>query len=273
MQMSTDGLVTRVVSTGDHDKVLQILTAEHGRISVMVKGGKSLRNPAMACSQLFTYGNFELYRKGDFYWLRQGSVLNAFYELSADIVRMSLGVYLCDVANELSDRDEPAEELLRMLLNSLYLIGRDKKPQELVKGVFELRAAAISGYLPELDACCRCGSIDERLNYLDVMNGRLLCAECLSRQSKLVRVPMVGADADGDREKSVLCAMTPAVTAAVRYVLHASPERIFSFELADAEDVTEFSRVAQTYLLNHLGRGFDSLDFYESVKPKGGSRG
>ncbi|MBQ5361937.1 MAG: hypothetical protein IIU63_01185, partial [Clostridia bacterium] len=136
-----------------------------------------------------------------------------------------------------------------------------------------LRAAAISGYFPELDACCRCGSIDERLNYLDVMNGRLLCAECLSRQSKSVRVPMVSADADGDYEKSVLCAMTPAVTAAVRYVLHASPERIFSFELSDAEDVTEFSRTAQTYLLNHLGRGFDSLEFYESVKGKGGSRG
>ncbi len=67
--------------------------------------------------------------------------------------------------------------------------------------------------------------------------------------------------------------MTPAVTAAVRYVLHAAPERVFSFELADAEDITEFSRTAQTYLLNHLGRGFDSLDFYESVKPKGGSRG
>ena len=273
MQMSTDGLVTRVQNTGDHDKLLQILTAEHGRISVMVKGGKSLKSPAMACSQMFTYGNFELYRKGDFYWMRQGSVLNAFYDLSTDIVKMSLGVYLCDVANELSDRDEPAEELLRMLLNSLYLLGRDKKSQELIKGVFELRAAAISGYFPELDACCRCGSIDERLNYLDVMNGRLLCAECLSRQSKLVRAPMVGADADGDREKSVLCAMTPAVTAAVRYVLHASPERIFSFELSDAEDVTEFSRTAQTYLLNHLERGFDSLEFYESVKPKGGNHG
>jgi hypothetical protein len=105
------------------------------------------------------------------------------------------------------------------------------------------------------------------------MNGRLLCAECLSRQSKSLRTPMVSADADGDYEKSVLCAMTPAVTAAVRYVLHASPERIFSFELSDAEDVTEFSRTAQTYLLNHLGRGFDSLEFYESVKGKGGSRG
>ena len=77
---------------------------------------------------------------------------------------------------------------------------------------------------------------------------------------------MVSADADGDYEKSVLCAMTPAVTAAVRYVLHAAPERIFSFELSEAEDVTEFSRVAQTYLLNHLGRGFDSLNFYYSMR-------
>ena len=40
MQLSVDGLVTRVVNTGDHDKVLQILTAEHGRITVMAKGGK-----------------------------------------------------------------------------------------------------------------------------------------------------------------------------------------------------------------------------------------
>ena len=76
---------------------------------------------------------------------------------------------------------------------------------------------------------------------------------------------MVGADADGDREKSVLCGMTPAVTAAVRYVLHASPEKVFSFELSDEEDVMEFSRTAQTYLLNHLGRGFDSLDFYKQI--------
>ena len=54
--------------------------------------------------------------------------------------------------------------------------------------------------------------------------------------------------------------------AALRYCLFAPMERLFSFEIKDEQDRHAFSKAAQTYLLSHLGRGFDSLNFYLSMR-------
>ena len=106
MLITADGIVIRSYPVGDHDSVVHILTENHGRLPVMVKGSRSKRNcgESASCTQLFTYGNYELYRgKGEFYYLRNGSVLHSFYELSGDLARMALATYLCDVAAELTD--------------------------------------------------------------------------------------------------------------------------------------------------------------------------
>jgi hypothetical protein len=43
-------------------------------------------------------------------------------------------------------------------------------------------------------------------------------------------------------------------------------ERLFSFDLQEPDDWHDFSKAAQTYLLSHLGRGFDSLTFYLTLR-------
>lgn len=269
MLITADGIVIRSYPVGDHDSVVHILTENHGRLPVMVKGSRSKRNcgESASCTQLFTYGNYELYRgKGEFYYLRNGSVLHSFYELSGDLARMALATYLCDVAAELTDEGggDEAAELMRMLLNSLYVLGRRSKPCTLVKGVFELRAASLSGYMPNLTGCTHCGNGYPENAYLDVMNGRMLCADC---QSKLNRLAgrIVDAKAEELGERRIICPMSSSVLAAVRYALTAPEKKIFSFSLADKEEEMSFERVAESYLLNQLERGFDTLQFYRSV--------
>ena len=177
MLITVNGLITRSYPSGDHDRLIHIMTEDRGRLSVMIKGGGSKRGGATsACTQLFTYGNYELYsgNNGDLYWLRGGSVLTSFYRLSEDLSRMALASYLCDVASDLTDKnvaEEETAELLRMLLNSLYTLDRGTKPAALVKGVFELRAAAMMGYRPNLIGCDVCGTGYPDEAYLDVMNG------------------------------------------------------------------------------------------------------
>ena len=119
MLITTDGLVTRSYEAGVNDRLIHIVTPERGRLAVMVKGGRSGSNKYAAIIQPFTYGNFELYQKGDMYWLRGGSVLTAFYELSCDVTRMALAAYLCDVASDMTDEGEDASELLRKMLTEL----------------------------------------------------------------------------------------------------------------------------------------------------------
>ncbi len=265
MQHETiDGIVIRVRDVGDHDRYLSILTAEKGRITLLSKGSRSMKGQQMAVSQLYTYANFEYYRRGDFYILKGGSPIQPFYSLSLDIDKLNLAAYFCDVANEVSDEGEEAGELLRLLLNSLYALSRDMYPQELIKGAFEFRVATVSGYAPQIDVCEECGCLPNDQFYLDVMNGALLCSECLQKRG---RVAPRGADAYDDiREADVLCPVSAAVCAALKYSAMAPLQRIFSFDFKDEKDLLRFSSVTQTYLLSHLGRGFDSLNFYYAMR-------
>lgn len=264
MTFATDGLITRVHEVGAGDKLVNIITPDRGRIGVMVKGGRSPNSKMTPISQLFTYGNYEIYEKNSMYWMRSGSILNTFYTLSNDIVKVSLATYLCDIANELSDEDAECSELLRLLLNSLFLIGKGEKAPELIKSGFEMRAASISGYLPELFGCSYCHQSGSDYIYLDVMGGKIVCTDCQAKRGQ--RIPRLSKDFEDDPETSILCGMSQSTLAALRYIIGAPEKKIFSFELKDQDDIRDLSRTTEAYILNHLGRSFDSLDFYKMVK-------
>ncbi len=264
MEFATNGIITRIYDVGASDKMLNIITSDRGRIGVMVKGGRSPSSKLRSVSQLFTYANFEISQKGSMYWLRSGSVINPFYDLSMDIARVSLASYLCDLANELTDEGGEDDSIMRLLLNSLYLIGRGKKDARIVKAVFELRAAAISGYCPELSFCAYCREPYADIMYLDVMGGKLICTDCLSKKNG--KGIEISKEFEYVPEASILCGLSPSAMAAVRYIVNAEDSRIFSFELKDDGETEELSRAAEQYILNHLERSFDSLTFYKQVR-------
>ncbi len=262
MHESVDGLVIRVKDMGDHDRYLTVLTAKKGRITVLSKGSRSIKGEQRAVSQLYTYANLEIYRKGTLYILKGGAPIQPFYALSLDIDRLNLAAYFCDLTYELSDEGENAEDMLRLLLNSLYAISRELYPKELVKAVFEMRAAAINGYAPDLSHCAYCGTSTDPNLYLDVMNGSLVCSSCLQKRGKAAKGTGVY---DDIREAEILMPLTMPVCDALRYILKTPMERLFSFELHQEEDRKMLGACAETYILSHLGRGFDSLDFYHSM--------
>lgn len=260
---SIDGLIIRTKDMGDHDRYLTVLTAERGRIPMLAKGGRSLKGPQTAVSQLYTYANFEYYRRGDFNILKGGSPIESFYRLAEDMDRVNLAAYLCDLTAELTDEGEEAGDMLRLTLNSLHAISRDLYPLEQVKGAFELKAAALAGYEPDLSGCRVCRKTDSDPFYLDVMNGALLCPACLSEAGRHARG---GEYADEIREAEIRPVLSAAVTAAMRHCLQAPVNRLFAFRFADPNDLAQFAKHAEIYLLSHLGHGFESLRFFHDLR-------
>lgn len=264
MVFATNGIVTKVTSYGNSDKLLWIITEEKGRIPVMAKGVKSPTSKLTSLTGLFTYANFEIYKKNDAYWLKGGSIISSFYELTRDITSLALGTYLCDLANELTDENYEGNEILRMLLNSLHLICKGKKSHKLIKGTFEFRAMCMSGYMPEISSCPYCDTFEGELMYLDVANGKLICPECLNKRNK--KIPKISKEFEYSHYASAMCPISGSVLAALRYVNLSSFSKMFAFELTDERELDSFASVCETYLLEHLGQGFDSLNFYNSVK-------
>jgi DNA repair protein RecO (recombination protein O) len=271
MVFSADALVLRSLDSGDCDRLLTLLTPEQGRISVIAKGVRSPRSKFAAASQPFVYGNFEIYRKGDMNWLRSGAVTEYFGGLRDSIEKLSLAAYISDVACEVTGECVPAVEIQRMTLNTLYAIDKEIKPAGEIKAVYEWRAAGYAGYMPDLTHCGLCRAEPGEVMYLDVMNGRLLCSTCLKKP--VMKIPDKPADGDNDGiiidgneyERSILIPMGSGAVAASRFALATLPERMFSFRIKDLTDREEFCRAAEAYLLNHLERGFDSLDFYKTI--------
>lgn len=263
MQFTTDGLVIREVNVGENDKMLTILTPERGRIGVMAKGSRSLKSQVLSTAQLYTYGNYEIYEKNDFMWLRSGSVIEGFFGLRNDIELISLAAYIADVAWELSGEDIPAVDMLRMTLNAFYALANRLKDPAIVKGVYELRSAGFSGFMPDVIHCRYCKKDTADRFYLDVMNGALICSDCILRKSTKEREAEAYSEQEGER--NILLPMSQSVLAAVRYALYSVPERMFSFNLDGEDEIRMFSKVAEEYLLHHLERGFSSLDFYKSL--------
>jgi len=261
MRGAVDGLVLREMPSGENDRLLVVLTAEYGTIRMCAKGARSVRSKLSPLCRVFTYANFEFYEKNGMRWLSGGSVNDSFFGLQRDIEGFSLAAYLMSVTEEITGEGVEAHSVLRTALNSLYLIEKEKKSLALIKAAFEIFAAVQSGVRPDVSRCADCGCEPKDTMYLDVMNGCIRCVDCVRRSG--AAQALTAEETEGTRR--VLLPITPSAFAAFRYVLFADPSRLFAFELKDDEELATFGKVAEQYLLHHLGRGFDTLDFYHSV--------
>ena len=164
--------------------------------------------------------------------------------MRADIEKLALAQYFCELAGVLAPSEEPAEEFLRLLLTALHLLGAGKRDPRLIKAVTELRLLALAGYMPDLTACRACGGTDSPVMWLSLTAGNLTCDAC-PRPGGAVALP-------------------PNILAAMRHGLYRELEKAFSFTMQDAS-LTELSRAAEAFLLAQLQRGFRTLDFYHSL--------
>ncbi len=262
MTYTTDALIIREVAYDDNDKMLTLLTPEYGRVGVMAKGARSMRSGLMTASQLYSWGNYEIYTRGDRHWLREAALIEPFYGLRNDLGRISLAAYICDVTYDATGEQMAADDVLRVVLNTLYALSHELASPHLIKAAFELQIAAMSGFLPDLDGCVVCEAEETEGMYLDVMNGRLICAACMQKDAAAQRRPDPAYEIEPTR---IFLPIPRGALAAMRYILSAPVKRLFSFRL-DAGDEADFSRACESYLLNHFERGFASLDFYRSIE-------
>lgn len=261
-----NALVLKVTDCGENDRLISLLSVERGRIAVVAKGGRSVKYKYLPSIQLFTYSAFELYEKNGMYWIKDAIVNTYFPHLCDSIEGVALASYLAELAYELSGENESGGAILRLLLNSLYMISESEKPYGMIKAVFELRSVCYSGYMPELSACDECHRENGELCYVDIMNGRLLCPDCFGQPSDKPDNGAVQDSINALGERNTYIPVSLGVVNTARYVLSADPKRIFAFKLDNEKDRYDFYRLAEVYATWHLGRGFTALDFYKSLQ-------
>ena len=114
--------------------------------------------------------------------------------------------------------------------------------------------------------CNKCNKNVATYHYTQNINGREasvhLCKECLEKRNITPELP----DVDQFATKTILLPLDSSALMAMKYCSEAKVNRLFNFSITDQNSMNFFSKAAETYLLNHLERGFNTLNFYKSVK-------
>lgn len=238
------GAVLRETETKEADKILTLLTAERGKLTVIARGARRKNSKLAAAAQTLAYGEWTLYQRGAWIYASEGSTLELFGGLREDLESLALGCYFAELTEAVTGEEQAAEELLRHLLNGLYVLSSLHRPPRLVKAAFELRLLCLAGYEPLADGCAVCGRPDPESPVLDLAQGVVRCGGC----------------GVGGRT----AALCRGSLAALRHVVYGDPRRIYGFRL-EAEPLERLVRASEGFLLTQLDRGFRTLDFYKSL--------
>lgn len=245
MYLTIQGIVLRVTDYNDKDALLTVLTRRHGKLTVKARGLRRKNSPLTAPCQLLSYGEFTLFEYRGQYTINEAQSIELFMPLRRELTKLALGTYFAQVSEVLSQEDLPNPELQSLLLNCLYALSKLNLPESQVKAVFELRAACLSGYTPDLFGCHVCGS--QTPDRFDLSAGQLECRNCRSMESRGIRMPV-----------------TPAMLEAMRYICLCDPKKLFSFQIG-ADTLKGLGDLTESYLATQLERGFSTLDFYKSL--------
>lgn len=260
MLTTLKGLVLRETPVSDNAKYINVLTAERGRISVLVRGALRLRGPHTAATQLFCYSEFVLYEHNGKYTLNDSSLIENYFHLCEDFDKMTVGTYVLNTVEYTSSEEQPEAWMLRLALNTLWALThyRDRDIR-LIKGVYEMRLAEILGFAPNVVNCeeCGCGVGDEYM-YLNVMEGSMRCKSCSALLHKDLHMENER-QVDEMRTAQIIIPLAPASVLAIQHALYADMSRLFSFTLAD-ELLPEFASACERYLENHVDHHFAVLD-------------
>ena len=245
MHLKIQALVLRVTDYNDRDALLTLLSRNHGKMTVKARGLRRKNSPLVAPCQLLAYGEFVLFEYRGQYSVNEAHSIELFQTLRRDLTKLSLGTYFAQVAELISQEDLPNPELLSLLLNSLHGLAKLNLPEMMVKAVFELRAACLAGYTPDLFGCHICGS--QEPDRFDLSQGQLECRGCRHTGASGIRMPV-----------------TPSVRDAMRFICYCDPKKLFAFHVGQ-DTMGRLADISEAYLTTQLERGFSTLDFYKSL--------
>lgn len=243
--IKTNGVIIKEVNTGEADKVVTILTKSHGKVSGYAKGARRPKSPLVAGSQFLCYSDFVFYKGKDIYNISSCDVVEAFYEIRNDIVKLTYSAHMADIIYDVIQEEQPAGRVLQLFLNSLYMLAKTDKNPELISRIFEIRILSILGYAPYVRGCTECGSNEISNMSFSFLKCGFLCRNCSISDGGSIRI-MNG------------------TAQTLKHIVHAPIKELFNFNVS--EDVlNDLYRVSKRYLKDRLEKDYTKLEFLKEL--------
>ncbi len=175
-----EGIILKETSYKEHSKIIQILTKEHGLISVIAKGSKSPKSKLRALTIRYTYGLFQIiYKEDKISTLVNADIINPLENIKKDIVLISYLGYLTELTLQVL-KHEYDKEIYNIFMLSILKINDGFDPL-IITNILELKYLNYLGVGISLNECVKCGSKTDIIT-IDGDAGGLVCKKCYSNE-------------------------------------------------------------------------------------------
>lgn len=134
MGVNVKGLILKEQNIGENDKLVTVLTDSLGVLRAFVRGAKKLNSKKQSATGLLCYSKLSLYKTKDSYIIEEAESIESFFGLRNDIEKLSLAQYFCDIAFELSPKEDDATDFFARGAQFAVFFGKRKKASAFVKG-------------------------------------------------------------------------------------------------------------------------------------------
>ena len=197
-------VVLRQHKLGEADRIVTLLTRDHGLVRAVAKGVRRTRSKFGSRLEPFAHIDVQLHPGRNLDIVTQVVSIDAF---AADIVndygRYTCGCAILETAERLAGEERnPMPALQRLTVGALRAVADASRPRELVLDAYLLRAMGIAGWAPAITECARCAAPGPHRAF-HVAAGGSVCVHC--RPSGSVTPPqgvldLMAALHDGDWE-------------------------------------------------------------------------
>jgi DNA repair protein RecO (recombination protein O) len=231
------GIVLRSYPFGDADRVVVILSPNHGKVRAVAKGVRKTKSRFGGRLEPFTHVDLVLYEGRNLETITQVAVLEPFPRLRNDLDAVVAAGTMVEAVDAVAQENETSIRLFLLLQRGLKALERGRRGHDLMTS-YLLKLADVVGVAPALSACASCGRV-EYLERFSFGGGGVVCDRCSSDGAVRLRRGMT------------------------RYLLDLANAELMELPETDPSLSAEAMGVTRRFIEYHLDRKLGSLAVLE----------
>ena len=174
-----EAIVLRTQKLGEADRIITLLTREHGRIRGVAKGVRRTKSKFGARLEPGSHVDIQLYTGKTFDTVTQvESIFNYGEALTDDYSRWTIAGAILEAAERFTSHEhEPALQEFKLVTGAMKALADNKYEPSMILDAYLLRSLAVGGYAPSLTNCSKCDTAGPH-RYFSLVGGGSVCADC-----------------------------------------------------------------------------------------------
>ncbi len=242
------GLVIRSNLYRDSDRIITVLTKNHGTLTARASAAAKSNSPLALASAALVLCDFVFTAKGDYLYVKEAEIIEHFSPIQENVELLTTAAHLLEITADTAVEGESCSQIYPLLLYALYRLAKAGSDYRLLAAIFEWKIMSLLGYQATLGLCSYCKETEPSwYGAFSYTHGQIYCKKsaCLT--------------AAGHYQL-----LSYGCLAALSYIYESSLEKLFAFTVSP-QVREEIIIIARHYLEIRLEKKYRKMELLDDL--------